>query len=995
MTTTSHFQVQPDYYNSIEDCNANKFIKTQTNSRYNSFTQTHFTCGDEEQFLTFKHQVYHADCGNVENQSNVFNNDDFKIWEKYENLDGIDVINTFHYIFYKFKKGIFVKILNNELKVFLPFSNAQFVNEWSHNIDFDMDIFKYIAKTEKYPFKEHKINKYKETWFANNGLIRYEYPHTESDTNVSNIKNMLEELCANRKLPDIEFFLNRRDFPILHTKGYEPYDDLWNGDVPLVSHKYDKYLPILSMNKTDDFADILIPTHEDWSRIQSKESKFFINSNRSCDNQENIVDFDMKKPIAVFRGSSTGDGFTIETNQRLKVAYLSFLNKIDENDNLPFLDAGITKWNMRIKKKKNCRTLQCLKVEELPFSLVPFLSYKEQCQYKYVIHVDGHVCAFRLSQELSMNSVILMVKSKNKIWFSDFLKPFQHYIPINEDLSDLYEKIKWCKLNDDKCKEIARNALIFYNNVLSKQSIFDYLQNTLIKLKEKMGVYYYPKHPIYKLIHEREAHLIKNQYKKYPKLTKKKVILESLPYISRCYGFLKAIQLFFFRNKNQLKTTNPELIFQNRHVLITKSKIDEFYVVNKKLCAVDKNNTHECFVGLFAINKLLKYIPNFVYTFGVNNENELVLEYNNGMKFYDYLNSEKFNFDDYLSILMQLCLCLQFSQQLFLFVHNDLTSWNIMLNFYDKPIIIDYMIEKNKIISISTKCVPTIIDYGKSHVAYKNFHYGNVNALKFSSIQDMISILITSMYHIISTRKLRKDEYINLLKLSNFFANSRFYNSTFRNARQLKTFLSYAKKHSNLIHSNKYELEMKTPMDIFYYINIQIPSHSLKFKVKSNNYIPFMNNKYYVKQLYYKMLFQKDDLESYTYCINQFTKYENKNTLQSLYKIQKYINYLSMFQDVIDCKDALLTLKNIRVNVPKPQIITRKEIELNELVFLSREKMENIKLELEHITNLNYTYRNKKFFLFLQKQYDFDFCIKEEEFVVNTETFHFLYVFQI
>ena len=786
MTTTSHYQSKPDYYDTIEQCHANKYTKSQTNPRYKNFTQTHFTCGDEEQFLSHKHQVYHDDNSFVENDKNIFNNYNFEIWEKYENLEARDVLQTFHYMFYKFKKGIFIKILNNELKVFLPFSNAQFVNEWSHNVNFEnMDIFKYIVEKDQHVFKEQKINKYKETWFANNGLIRYEYPHNEGDTNVSNIKNMFEELCANRKLPDIELFINRRDFPIIHSGGFEAYDDLWDAEnVPLVSHKYDKYVPILSMNKTDKFADILIPTHEDWSRIQSEENKFFINSNRSCDKEKSIIDFDSKKPIAVFRGSSTGDGFTIETNQRLKVAYLSSLQKID-NDNLPFLDAGITKWNMRAKKKKNKSTLQCLKIEDLPFSLVPFLSYNEQCQFKYVIHIDGHVCAFRLSQELSMNSVILLVKSKYKIWYSDFLEPFIHYVPIKEDLSDLFDKIRWCKENDIKCKEIAKNATIFYDSFLSKNSVLDFLQNTVIKLKKKVGSYFYPKYDITKIIKERQLSLIQNQCKKIPQLNLEPSSIETIPYMSRCYGILKAIQLIFFKNNNHLKSSNEELIFQNKNVSITKSKIDEFHLVSKKLHSLDKDHVHECFVGMFAINKILKFIPNFVFTFGINKSNDLLLEYNNGIKFYDYLNSDKFNFNEYLSIIMQLCLCLDFAQQTFLFVHNDLTSWNIILNFYDKPVNIDYIIS-GQIVSIYTKCVPTIIDYGKSHVSYNNIHYGNVNALKFSSIQDMISILVTSMYHVITTCKLNKDEYHNLIVLSNFMSNSKYYNSTFRNGKQLK-----------------------------------------------------------------------------------------------------------------------------------------------------------------------------------------------------------------
>jgi len=990
MTTTSHYQNKPDYYDTIEQCNTNKYMKSQTNPRYKNFTQTHFTCGDEEQFLTHKYQVYHDDNSIVENDSNIFNKYDCEIWEKYHNLDAIDVIHTFHYMFYKFKKGIFIKILNNELKVFLPFSNAQFVNEWSHKINLQsMDIFKYIAEKDNYVFQEHKINKYKETWFANNGLIRYEYPHNEGDTNVSNIKNMFEELCANRKLPDIELFINRRDFPILNSNGFEPYDDLWDGDnIPLVSHKYDKYVPILSMNKTDKFADILIPTHEDWSRIQSEENKFFINSNRSCDNlKKNIIDFDSKKPIAVFRGSSTGDGFTIETNQRLKVAYLSSLNKLD-NDNLPFLDAGITKWNMRAKKKKNISTLQCLKIEDLPFSLVPFLTYNEQCQFKYIIHIDGHVCAFRLSQELSMNSVILLVQSKYKIWYSDLLKPFEHYVPIKEDLSDLFDKIQWCKANDLKCKEIAKNAVMFFNTFLCKNGVLDFLQNTLIKLKQKIGSYSYPKYNISHIIKERQLTLIQNYQKKYPQLSIKTSQSETIPYISRCYGLLKAIQLMFFKNNNHLNFSTEGVIFKNKNVTITKNKIDEFYFISKKLAIPEKDHTHECFVGLFAINKILKFIPNFVYTFGINDKNDLLLEYNNGMKFYDYLNSDKFNFDEYLSILMQLCLCLHFAQQTFLFVHNDLTSWNIMLNFYDKPINIDYIIDSNKIITVYTKCVPTIIDYGKSHVAYKNIHYGNVNALKFSSIQDMISILVTSMYHVITTCKLNKNEYTNLIILSNFMSNSQYCNyATFRNAKQLKTFLSHAKKHSNLIHSNKYNLEEKTPMDIFTYINNRIPSHTLKFKEKKTCFISYMNNKHYAKQIYYKILSQKDDLESFKFYINKFRNYTKQNNFQSFYKVKKYIHYLSMFKNVIDCKEVL---SKMNTNFyPKNQEIKRIQIEWNELMFLSNKLVENTFLLIKNLPSYECSHRIKR--LFFETNFDFD--LKNEVFIVNVETFCFLHNF--
>ena len=130
---------------------------------------------------------------------------------------------------------------------------------------------------------------------------------------------MLEELCSNKKVPDIEFFINKRDFPLHTTNCTEPYFDIWNSEsTPLKSHNYEKYSPIFSMCKTNKFEDILIPTHEDWARIQSIECKYFPGSFRSSiENDDYIKDWDLKKSMAVFRGSSTGKGITIEDNMRL------------------------------------------------------------------------------------------------------------------------------------------------------------------------------------------------------------------------------------------------------------------------------------------------------------------------------------------------------------------------------------------------------------------------------------------------------------------------------------------------------------------------------------------------------------------------------------------------------------------------------------------------------------------------------------------------------
>ena len=49
-------------------------------------------------------------------------------------------------------------------------------------------------------------------------------------------------------------------------------------------------------------------------------------------------------------------------------------------------------------------------------------------------------------------------------------------MPVNADLSDLEEKIRWCRANDAKCKEIGQNAIKFYEKYVGKQALLDYVE---------------------------------------------------------------------------------------------------------------------------------------------------------------------------------------------------------------------------------------------------------------------------------------------------------------------------------------------------------------------------------------------------------------------------------------------------------------------------------------------------------------------------------------
>jgi len=47
---------------------------------------------------------------------------------------------------------------------------------------------------------------------------------------------------------------------------------------------------------------------------------------------------------------------------------------------------------------------------------------------------------------------------------------------VKADLSDLEEKIRWCRQNDDKCREIGENAKKFFEKYVSRNALLDYVE---------------------------------------------------------------------------------------------------------------------------------------------------------------------------------------------------------------------------------------------------------------------------------------------------------------------------------------------------------------------------------------------------------------------------------------------------------------------------------------------------------------------------------------
>ena len=712
------------------------------------------------------------------------------------------------------KKVYFLQLQNYSIKVFLPFSKHKFRNNFAHKIKVNPrlylninDFIQYTQELEGRTFKKRFMNQNIEEWWAGGDIFRYD--RNEGESGVAMMRDMFKEVCKSRKVPDfVECFINRRDHPLLRKDGTEAYHQIHGNQLLPTKYMHNSYSPILSMVTHPEYADIPIPTWYDWDRANPN---CYFPRNGEDFNYDFSLDFNSRKSIAIFRGASTGHA---HNNIRIKAAQMKHQH----------LDAGITNWKCRprlnIAQSPYLQTIDKSDVE-----LVSYMSPEEQCKYKYILNIPGHVCAFRLSLELSMGSVVLLVDSDYKLWFHQYLiatdiynNILGHYIPIKNDLSNLIEVIEWCVNHDEECKIIVDKAKQFYQTYLTRDGILDYLANILWNIQ---CAYSYLPHPLLKQL-PRQEKIIQRMINKFPIID----TIAVFPPYQRDFNLHQAIQWAFY-------LSCPTNLRSFKQIQIT-----EF--ANTTLCVKEIKNIHEGFIGLMCINPITLKIPNFIYTFGIK-ENKVFTEYIQGQTMLDFLLSDKFNTCQYFEILLQISLALHVAQQDCSFIHFDLYPWNIILKEEER--IIDYPINDSEVIRIKTSVIPVIIDYGRSQVKYKQNTYGYsappLEVLKYSTFQDILTLLVSSLSTILRSKYQSKrwrevrSHYKKYVKLANIIGGTS-YAPTFYNLPQIKKFVKYAKNLSTLLlRPRDTILDSYTCLNFFDKVNKLTTFEFTKSKLKS------------------------------------------------------------------------------------------------------------------------------------------------------------------
>jgi hypothetical protein len=278
------------------------------------------------------------------------------------------------------------------------------------------------------------------------------------------IVKLFENLAKTNILDDIIVFIALGDFPILmKNKNKHPHCNRYIAEYDNIYPQYLAKIFSRSIIQTEH-NDIMFPTRDFIDCVYNLE----------LHKKETNHDFANKKPMAIFRGSITGNDRSA-SNTRIRARLLSLQYPT-------YLDVELTQ-TFPYYMFETYDTCICTEINDK--RIYDDKNYKsinktdQGKQYKYILHIDGFVSAWRMAEEMLSMSVILKVESPWLEHFYDKLKPWYHYIPIKEDLSDLIPIIKWCNNNIALCQIIAKNAYDFAIDNFTEKKMFDYVISKL------------------------------------------------------------------------------------------------------------------------------------------------------------------------------------------------------------------------------------------------------------------------------------------------------------------------------------------------------------------------------------------------------------------------------------------------------------------------------------------------------------------------------------
>lgn len=177
-----------------------------------------------------------------------------------------------------------------------------------------------------------------------------------------------------------------------------------------------------------------------------------------------------KQKQIFWRGQSTGLEFQVDKTKMFP--RLEFMHK---TLSLNYVNAGFTHFTNDIDPS-------VFKEITAKFPIRDFISPAESLKFKYLLDIDGHSCSYsRMAWILYSNSLLLKHQSAKMQWYYDKLQPYEHYLPIAADFSNIDAQYKWAETHPQEVQRMIRKAQKLAQETFNQEAIAQATQYAFLK----------------------------------------------------------------------------------------------------------------------------------------------------------------------------------------------------------------------------------------------------------------------------------------------------------------------------------------------------------------------------------------------------------------------------------------------------------------------------------------------------------------------------------
>ena len=251
----------------------------------------------------------------------------------------------------------------------------------------------------------------------------------------------LEKVVAKYKIKNVDLVLSYGDSPPIEFNGQTVSVPIMHADKPL---------------RGDDANIILVPDIymiSTWPKIYKKIKA-----------AQGSYPWDKKSEKVFWRGAATGGNYDLTTYDKLPRLSLVMMSRSYPNK----VDAKFT-GDVQLSANASGQALQhvftTLSLEG------PRVKEVEHLAFKYLISMDGNVSAWLRPEWIMASNSVLMFQHRHEQWYYPAMKPWVHFVPLEDDISDVFEKLEWLRTHDAEARTISENANKFVETVLQPEHI--------------------------------------------------------------------------------------------------------------------------------------------------------------------------------------------------------------------------------------------------------------------------------------------------------------------------------------------------------------------------------------------------------------------------------------------------------------------------------------------------------------------------------------------